>query len=127
MSAKQLKTKPEERRCATREVLAQQPKSKLRLYTNYRCLDVVEIRDVSPFGVGLRLNVVIDDGARVHLRYAHKGVQIEVMGTVVWKKAVKLPEPNPHAAYGCWVGIFLRPNSLDANFALYQALMNGTT
>ncbi len=126
MSPKQMKMKPAERRNVPREALAQQPKGVLRLYTNYRCLDVVEIRDVSPFGLGLQLNAAVDNGARVQLRYAHQGVRIEVMGTIVWKKPVGLSEPKPFAAYGCWVGIFLHPGNLDANFALYRALMDGT-
>jgi hypothetical protein len=126
MSAKQLKTKPAERRRAAREVLAQQPQGKLQLYTKFQCLDVVEIRDVSPFGIGLRLNVAIDDDAPIRLMYAGENMQIDVAGTVVWKTPVRLPEPNPFAGYGCWVGIFLHPDNLDANFELYRALKGET-
>lgn len=126
MSAKRLKTKPAERRRAAREVLAQQPQGKLQLYTRFQCLDVVEIGDVSPFGIGLRLNVSIDDDAPIRLMYAGENIQIDVAGTVVWKRPVRLPEPNPFAGYGCWVGIFLHPDNLDANFELYRALKGET-
>ncbi|MHB1141932.1 MAG: PilZ domain-containing protein [Sulfuricaulis sp.] len=126
MSAKPLKTKPAERRRAAREVLAQQPQGRLQLYTKFQCLDVVEIGDVSPFGIGLRLNVSIDDDAPIRLMYAGENIQIDVAGTVVWKRPVRLPEPNPFAGYGCWVGIFLHPDNLDANFELYRALKGET-
>ncbi len=126
MPAKQPKMNPAERRRAPREVMAQKPKGKLQLYTAYRCLDVAQIRDISPFGVALQLNVTIDDDALVRLRYTCHDTQIEVSGTVVWRKVVRLPEPNPFAAYGCWVGIFLHPSDIDANFTLYQAIMGGT-
>ena len=126
MPTKQPKLNPAERRCAPREAVTQKPKEKLQLHTAYRCLDVVQIRDISPLGVALQLNVTIDDDALVRLRYTCNGMQIEVSGTVVWRKVVRLPEPNPFAAYGCWVGIFLHPSDIDANFALYQAIMGGT-
>lgn len=126
MSAKRLKTKPAERRRAAREVLAQPPQGKLQLYTRFQCLDVVEIGDVSPFGIGLRLNVSIDDDAPIRLMYVGENIQIDVAGTVVWKRPVRLPEPNPFAGYGCWVGIFLHPDNLDANFELYRALKGET-
>ena len=126
MPAKQPKMNPAERRRAPREVVTPKPKEKLQLHTAYRCLDVAQIRDISPFGVALQLKDTIDDDALVRLRYTCHGLQIEVPGTVVWRKVVRLPEPNPFAAYGCWVGIFLHPSDIDANFALYQAIMGGT-
>ena len=127
MSAKQLKLKPVERRAAAREVPPRRPKGRLRLHADYQDFDVVEIRDVSPFGLGLRLDVVIDDDAPVRIEYVDENLRITLSGTVVWKKPVRLPEPNRFAAYGCWVGIFLHPHDLDANFALYRALMDGTS
>ncbi|MDO8535015.1 MAG: PilZ domain-containing protein, partial [Xanthobacteraceae bacterium] len=93
MPAKQPKMNPAERRRARREMLTQKPKGKLQLNTAYRCLDVAQIRDISPFGVALKLNVTIEDDAPVRLRYTCQGVQIEVSGTVVWRKVVRLPEP----------------------------------
>ena len=127
VSAKQLKMYPAERRRAPREVVTPKPKGKLQLYTAYRYLDVARIRDISPFGVVLQLDVTIDDDALVRLRYTCNDMQIEVSGTAVWRKVVRLPEPNPFAAYGCWVGIFLHPSDIDANFALYQAIMGMRT
>lgn len=122
MTTKQPKSKPEEQRRATRQVLAKIPKGNLYLYAGHHNLEVSRIRDISPFGICLELNVVINDDTHVRLKYTHKGMQIAVSGTVVWRKLVRLADPNPHAAYGCQVGIFLHPSDIDANFALCQAI-----
>lgn len=125
MPTKQLKLKPEERRCAPREKLLHKPKGKLQIYSEYRNIDVVQVRDVSPFGLCLLLGHTVDKDSRVRLKYICVGIQIEVMGTVMWKKNVKLSDKNSIGNYGCWVGIFLHPSDIDANFALYQSLMEG--
>jgi len=125
MPAKQSKLNPTERRIAKREVLAQQPKGTLQLHIENRCLDVDRIRDISPFGVNLRLKAAVDKGAQVRLKYSYHGIQIEVLGMVVWKKTVKSPHPNSLDALGWWIGIFLHPSSMDANFALYRTIVEG--
>lgn len=125
MPVKHLKLKPEERRRAPREVLLHKPKGVLRLRTNYRNIDVIQIRDISPFGLCLLLNLSVERDETVRLKYIDKGIQIEMSGTVAWKKAAKLSDSGPIATYGCWAGIFLHPSDIDANFALYQVLMEG--
>ncbi|MDO8706700.1 MAG: PilZ domain-containing protein [Sulfuricaulis sp.] len=114
---------PAERRSALREELAQQPKGTLQLYIGDRCIDVAWMRDISPVGVCLQLKAAVDKGEQVQLKYTYNGIQIEVLGTVVWAKAAKLPHPNLLDTLGWWVGIFLHPSSIDANFALYRTIM----
>jgi len=125
MSAKPPKPNPEERRSFMREVLAQQPQGTLQLHIGNRCLDVDRMRDISPFGVCLQLKAVVDKDAQVQLTYSYNDIQIEVLGTVVWGKAVKSPYPNPLDALGWWVGVYLDPGSTDANFALYRTIAEG--
>ncbi|MDO8703511.1 MAG: PilZ domain-containing protein [Sulfuricaulis sp.] len=125
MPAKQLKLKPEERRRARREVLRHKPQGVLQIFTRFINLDVIQIHDVSPFGLCLLLNHSIDRDAPIKFKYVRKGIQIEVSGTVVWKKPVQLSDSCSIGTYGFWVGIFLHPSDIDANFALYQALMEG--
>ncbi|MCR4346883.1 MAG: hypothetical protein NUV55_06750 [Sulfuricaulis sp.] len=125
MPAKQPKPNPAERRIAKREVLVQQPKGTLQLHIENRCLDIDRIRDISPFGVCLKLKAVVDKGAQVRLKYSYHGTQIEVLGTAVWGKAAKSPYPNSLDTLGWWVGIFLHPSSMDANFALYRTIVEG--
>ena len=122
MPAKQIKPNPEDRRRARREVLRHKPKGILQLSTKYRNLDVLQIRDVSPFGLCLLLKYNVDKGARVNLKYIWKGIQIGVTGTVAWRKVITLSGSLPTGAHGCLMGIFFHPGDIDANFALYQAL-----
>ncbi len=123
MPTKQPKMNPAEHRRVKRDVVAQQPKGTLQLHIENRCLEVVRIRDVSPFGVCLQLPAAVDRGAQIRLTYTHNGIQIEALGTVVWQKVAKSPDPNPPDGHLWWVGIFLHPSSWDANFALHRMMM----
>lgn len=125
MPVKQPKLNPAERRSVPREVLAQQPQGTLQLHIGDRCIDVVWIRDISPVGICLQLDAAVDKGAQVQLKYTADGIQIEVLGTVAWAKAVKSPHPNNLDALGWWAGIFLHPSCTEANFALYRTMMEG--
>lgn len=125
MPAKQPKMNPAERRRTPRGVLVQLPTGTLQIHVNNRCLDVVRIHDTSPFGACLQLKASLDKGAQIRLTFTHKGVKIEALGTVVWQKTAKSPDPKPPETLGCWVGIFLHPSATDANFALCQAIKEG--
>lgn len=125
MPAKELKLKPDERRRAPRVALHHKPKGVLQLSAKYRTIDILQIRDVSPFGFCLLLKHPVGKDVPVRLQYLYKGIQIGVTGTVVWRNFTKLPGTSSATSFGCWVGIFLHPSDIDANFALYQALMEG--
>jgi hypothetical protein len=125
MPAKQLKLKPEERRRARRTELRHKPKGKLYFCTKLQNINVLKIRDISPFGLCLLLEQCVDSIGSVRLKYVHNGIQIEVSGAIAWRNPVTTSGPRSFGTYGCWVGIFLQPHDIDANFALYQALMEG--
>ena len=122
MSAKQNTMSIEERRIARREVPPQKPKGTFQLYVGVRNLNVDQIRDISLFGIGLELDVNVDPGTEVKLKYAFKGIQITLLGTIAWRKTLKQSTTSQPYMTGCCVGISFHPEDLDANFALYHMI-----
>lgn len=114
-------SKPENRRGARRSAVAQQPRGALRLYVADQCLDVLELRDVSPLGACVQLADVIAEDAPVRLTYTADGTDMEVSGTVIWRKPVEARVQDK--ARACWCGIFLKPGNVDANLRFYHALI----
>ncbi len=111
-----------EQRRVTCEILSASPTGILRLYVEGACLDVIQAKDISPFGVGIQINAAIDDDAPVKLSYVTDRVRLEVSGTVMWRKVVRKPSGD-RSIKECWVGIFLHPRNLDSNVAFYQAMI----
>ena len=121
MPAKKGETKPENRRGAKRSAVVQQPRGALRLYVADQCLDVIQLRDVSPLGACVQLADVIAEDAPVRLTYTAAGTDVEVSGTVIWRKpATARAQDKAHA---CWCGIFLQPGNVDANLRFYRTLI----
>ena len=111
-----------ERRREERISLTQQPKGKIYLYVENRCLDVREVLDVSPCGIGLYIDNSIDNVSDVRLKYQHETIDLEVSGSVVWSMAVEEVPYSEQDTRRYLVGIHLRPDDMGANIQFFKAV-----
>jgi len=105
-----------ERRREDRIRPAQQPKGKFYLSIGNQCHDVQAVVDVSPFGVGLRIDSAINNGTDINLKYQHEAIEMEVNGSVAWNKTVEQEPPS------YLVGISLRPEDIESNILFFRTV-----
>jgi len=111
-----------ERRKEERTTPTQQPKGKISLYVENQCLDVREVLDVSPVGVGLYFDNAIDNVTDIRLKYQYETIDLEVNGSVVWCMAVEEAPYSEHDTRRYLVGIHLRPDDMGTNNQFFKAI-----
>lgn len=76
-----------EQRKEIRSIFTRQPKGKLQVLLGKQCLDVFEVKDVSPMGIRLELGTRIDIDENIRVRYLAEIVDLKLNGTVVWNSS----------------------------------------
>ena len=76
-----------EQRKEMRSIFTRQPKGKLQILLGDRCLDVSEVKDVSPLGIRLEVGAPIDIDENIRVRYLAEIVDLKLNGTVVWNSS----------------------------------------
>lgn len=113
-----------EKREKERLTVEPQPKGKLMLSTKDKSLKVQLVRDVSPFGVMVQINETIGNGETVKLIYQHKDIQLDVNGTVKWRKIEDDHGNTNPTKMICHAGISFDPEELELNLKFFNALIN---
>jgi len=103
-----------------RRAVEQQIEGRLSLYQDDHSVGIRQVRDISPFGIGLFIDSYIATGCKISLRYRHDAVDIKVYGFVVWSSPAE-PE-NDEQTGACWVGIHLRENDVLPNVEFFNAI-----
>ncbi|NWF36057.1 PilZ domain-containing protein [Mariprofundus sp. KV] len=106
-----------ERRSSGRRALELPAGSGLALYSNNQPINVLEVLDLSPFGIGLEVDSRIETGCRVSLSYHYTTTDIEVHGTVVWSSGRSEDGPAVFR-----VGIYLQEDESALNVELFNAM-----
>ena len=104
-----------EKRRAERIVPAQQPDGKITLLVKEKQFNVLKIKDVSPFGIGIQTNVQLKIGDFVGFRYHNDELTIETSGSVEWSDI---------QGQNCWAGIYFNPADMENNM-LFCMTMSG--
>jgi PilZ domain len=101
-----------EKRKEGRSSFPRQPHGKMQLLAGGRTHQVVEVMDVSPMGIRLRVGSKLDIGENVLIRYQGNGVDLKLNGTVVWNTDSPA-DPNDAAdPSSCIIGIQVASPSL---------------
>ncbi len=106
-----------ERRKEERVAVKKQPQGQFFLYIDDQCLDVQAVQDVSPFGVGLYVDNVINNGTDVRLKYG--SIDLEVYGSVAWSALVEGQGPRRYL-----LGICLKPQNGGGNIRFFQSVID---
>lgn len=101
-----------EQRKEMRSIFTRQPKGKLQVLLGDRCLDVSEVKDVSPMGIRLEVGSQVNIDENIRVRYLAEIVDLKLNGTVVWNSSSvdgleEMPKPGAYI-----IGIKLASPSL---------------
>jgi len=103
-----------ERRNRPRHIFELHTDATITLIVAAHCIDIVALRDTSPFGIGLLVDAHLKCGCEVSLQYRCGTDSIDVFGTVVWSAI---------AEAGCeQVGIFFDEQKMATNVEFFNAL-----
>ncbi len=76
-----------EQRKEMRSIFTRQPKGKLQVLLDHQCLEVSEVKDVSPMGIRLEIGSQVNIGENIRVRYLAEIVDLKLNGTVVWNSS----------------------------------------
>ncbi len=95
-----------------------QPEGELLLLVGEKTFEVWKLLDISPFGVGLSIDQLIDKGSLVTLQYRHREDDIKVVGTVAWSGS----ENSREEGAGFRLGVDFQPDKIASNVALFKVI-----
>lgn len=112
-----------ERRAAPRYSPQVQPEGQITLeLAGNVLLEVISLRDVSPFGLGINTYQTASSGADVRIVYEHEGKSLVVRGAVVWVKEVNEASSPVCLLNYYQLGIKLDSSDMAANLSFFRAL-----
>jgi len=107
-----------EHRQTSRESTICLPDAELILVYDETRVDLIQIKDISPFGACLLASEPPLTDTLISIRYQRKNLQFEVVGKIVWQKpVVAATKENRH-----WVGVSFDPFRQTENFALFESI-----
>lgn len=101
-----------EQRKEMRSIFTRQPRGKLQVLRGDICLDVSEVKDVSPMGIRLEVGTPVDIGENIRVRYLAEIIDLKLNGTVVWNSSSADDSDELAEANACIIGIKLASPSL---------------
>ena len=104
-----------ERRNRIRRAFELQPEGLLSLHIDGQPIDILDVQDISPFGIGLLIDSHVTNGCSVTLRYIHDRSDIQVSGSVVWTS----PGESGTATR---LGVYLQEEDMSQNVAFFNAI-----
>lgn len=113
-----------DQRRSERVIPARQPSGQLSLYVDGECFDIKEVRDVSPFGIGVRTDADLGKATEVRLHYQHGDEAFEVFGVIAWGSQVEADKGEENTENLYRIGVCLRPEDAEANLNFYRAMVS---
>jgi len=95
-------------------------KGKFILYAGSNAYDVYLVRDVSPFGIGVKISEMLVMNTRIRLSYVENSNSYEVRGNVVWSSADGTADDGTKL-YA--TGVLFTPMDTSINIEFYNLLM----
>jgi hypothetical protein len=105
-----------ERRNHVRHVFELQSEGTLSLIVDGQPMTILEVQDISPFGIGLLIDGHVINGREVGLRYAHGRFNIEISGAMVWNSIV---DSESHKSS---IGIYFHQQDMLSNIKFFNAI-----
>jgi len=118
-------TLPADPRQAERYEPFQSRKGKLSLLVEGQseAHNVLILRDISPFGVGVEANLLIERGKRIHLTYEEADLSLVVVGTIVWyHKPAEVGSAGVTQLGQYHLGVQLCPANIEDNIHFFRYL-----
>ena len=84
--------------------------------------DVLRLRDISPFGVGVDVKLAVEKGEAVCLKYEDDDFAIEVQGMVAWSGLLEAREGGVSGVQCCQAGIELNPADIKENTRFFRCV-----
>ena len=107
-----------ERRQAKRESKICLQDAELILMYDGALIELLQFKDVSPFGICLLASEVARKDTVITIRYQNRKGQFEVLGKMVWQEPeVLTANDNRH-----WIGINFDPHRQAQNLALFESI-----
>jgi len=115
-----------ERREHKRTFFTQSPERALHIYIDGLCVKIGSVWDVSPFGVGLQidgvinLDNIINKGTDVMLTYQAEGINLRVRGFIMWSMVFvdNLDSTGVHRSYR--MGVSLQSDDIEDNITFFK-------
>ena len=113
----------EDRRSNQREGLDAQPFGHLLLLCDGKEIRIIEVMDISPFGIGLILDHDIASGSEVTLFYQHGETDLSIAGKVVWSMPVS---DGMDGKSLCRAGIYFQADELELSVKMFNELTSSS-
>jgi hypothetical protein len=105
-----------EQRKESRKIVSKQLQDKLQgklqILLGEQCLDILSVKDTSPFGIRLEIGRPVAVGENLLLRYFDEQVDLKLNGTVMWNRNVSGSMDNATGSRNHLIGIRLASPSL---------------
>ncbi len=88
----------------------------LSLIVDGHPISILEVQDISPFGIGLLIDGHVINGLEVGLRYVHNTSSIEISGSIIWNSIVESESRESK------VGIYFRQQDMSSSVEFLNAI-----
>ena len=99
---------------------AKQLDGSLYLQVDDETLDIIQLRDVSPFGLGIESSHAVAPGVFASLIYEVGDNRFEVDGIVLWAKTLPRQSEDNRFTGHYQLGLKLAPGNVAANLRFYR-------
>ena len=103
---------------------AKQLDGNLYLQVDDETLDIIQLRDVSPFGLGLESSHAVAPGVFASLIYEIERDRFQIDGIVLWAKTLPRQSEDNHFIGHYQLGLKLAPGNVAANLRFYRHVTN---
>ncbi len=111
-----------EMRKTKRVVPAHQPKGKLLMLVKEQRFDVKSVRDISPFGIGVCIELDVVKDEEICLSYQTETKECQAYGIVAWSAPVKSGTVTQTVPLFS-IGICLNPENVESNLNFYRLMV----
>ena len=112
----------DDRRNRERVVPMPEPKGIFRLYVEQKCLDVMAVGDISPFGAKVELERLLDIDETVRLTYEYGDQNWSVSGSVMWSVTADGGTEKDRSSRPKKAGIYFEPEESEMNLEFFRVL-----
>ena len=105
-----------ERRNHVRHIFELPSEGMLSLIVDGHPMSILEVQDISPFGIGLLIDGHVINSLEVGLRYTNGTSNIEIFGSMVWNSIVESESCESS------VGMYFRQQDMSSNVEFFNAI-----
>ena len=107
-----------DRRKSARQSIGEQPTATLSLTIDGHLVRILDIRDISPLGIGLVVSGRVNNGSKAMVRYKCGESRIEISGSIVWNLI------DGAGSYDSTIGIYFDEDKMPLNMEFFRAVIS---